>query len=90
MLTRIRNLAVFCLQPDLSFGQALALPQVHYFGNDVDLCALGSRPQIRAVQVATDMARVPEAVATDGSDCSRGADVKDQCYSAAVQISWPK
>lgn len=65
----------------------MALPQMHYFSDHVHFCAHGSRPQIRAVQVAADMARIPEAVTTDGSDSCGRTYIEDKGDSAAMQVS---
>ena len=68
MLTCIRYLPVFRLQADLSFRQPLPFPQMHYFGNHVDLGAYSGRAQIRAVQISANMARIPKPVTTNGCD----------------------
>jgi hypothetical protein len=77
MLTRVPYLPIHSLQPHHPRRNAHAPSQVHNLALDVHLGPLGCRSQIRAVQSARDMARVPEPVAAARRHGRGRADVKD-------------
>jgi hypothetical protein len=77
VLARVRQLPIHAAYPHRPRRNTHALPQVHDLALDVHLGPLGRRSQIRAVQRARDMARVPESLTAGRRHGRRRADVED-------------